>query len=71
MLGQEARYLPAHLQVGHVGVEMHSIEAFEIQRDVSIEQVVDPHHAGHLTPRYTTAPASAPIPRTPRNESGA
>lgn len=45
--GQEADHLAAHLEVGDIGVEVEAVDAFHLQGDVAVEEVVDVHWAVH------------------------
>jgi hypothetical protein len=50
MLGQERDHLAADLQVGDVGVEVDAVQAIQVQRDVTVEDIVDVHHRHMATP---------------------
>jgi hypothetical protein len=39
--------LPAHLQIGDVGVEIETIHALNVQPHMPVKNLVDIHHAGH------------------------
>jgi len=44
MLAQERHHLATGLQDRHVGVEVHPVQALDVQRDMPIKHVVDRHH---------------------------
>ena len=45
-----AHDLPADLQARHIAVEVDPIETLQIERDMTVEQIVHVHHAGHRPP---------------------
>jgi hypothetical protein len=47
MLGEKTHHLPAHLQVGDVGVEVDAVDALQIQDHVRVEEVIDVDRGGH------------------------
>jgi hypothetical protein len=49
MLGEEPDHLPAHLQVGNIGVEVDAIQALQVQPHMPVEQIVDVDRLGHGT----------------------
>ena len=51
--------LTTHLQVGHVRVQIQTIDTVDLQADVTIEHLVDVHHGGHA---HDDAPTSPPRP---------
>ncbi|HTF54821.1 MAG TPA: hypothetical protein VK735_45890 [Pseudonocardia sp.] len=59
MRGHETDYLPTHLQVRDIGVEIDPIQALQIQRYLPVEDVVDRHRGGH-----DRQPAPLPTPLT-------
>jgi hypothetical protein len=48
MLGQERDHLAADLQVGDVGVEIDAIQAIQVKRHVTVQDLVDVHHRRHI-----------------------
>src|SRR6266516_7981148 len=55
MPGQEQHHLPRNLQVRNVPVEVHPVRALQIQRHLTIEQVVDRDRTlRHLAPPTST-----------------
>jgi len=54
---QEPHHLAAHLQVGHVGVEVQPVHALDFQSNMAIEHVVDVHHVRHTQRRAARGPA--------------
>ena len=50
MLTQERDDLTRHLQVRHVPVEIEPVEALDLQRHVTSEQIVDVRDIGHRPP---------------------
>jgi len=47
MPGKQAHHLATDLQVRHVCVQQHPIDAFHLERDMPFEHFVDVHHVGH------------------------
>src|SRR5205807_6517652 len=47
MLSQERHDLTADLQVGDVAIEVHPVEALQVQRHMAVEHIVDIDHLGH------------------------
>ena len=51
VLGQERDHLAADLQVGDIGVEVDAIQALQVQRYMTVQDLVDVHHPPHGPPR--------------------
>src|SRR5207245_11052475 len=47
MLSQERHDLTADLQVGDVAIEVHPVEALQVQRHMAVEHIFDIDHLGH------------------------
>ena len=45
----ELVHLRADLHVGHIGIEIQPIDTRHVERDMTVEHLVDIHHAGHTT----------------------
>jgi len=59
VLGEEDDYLPADLEVRHVGVQVDAIQALKVEGHMAVEHVVDgAHRRHHGTPNMR--PASDP-----------
>jgi len=43
----ESFHLTTHLEVGDVGVEVQPVHALDVEDHMTLEHVVDVHHAGH------------------------
>jgi hypothetical protein len=53
---QEVVDLRPDLQVGHVGLEVQTVDALQFQSDVAVEYIVDVHHIAHRSPRSRHQP---------------
>jgi hypothetical protein len=53
---QELVDLRPDLQVRHIGVEVEPVDALHLQRDVTVEHLVDVHHLAHHGERALTGP---------------
>ena len=69
VIGQEPDHLAAHLQVGHVGVEVQPVDALDLQRDMAVQHVVDVHHRRRYHPRGST-PARSHAPQIGGQRAG-
>ncbi len=49
--------LAADLHVGDVGIQVEAVDAGEVEADVTVEHVVDVHHAGHPQMMRARGPA--------------
>ena len=45
--GEEGHHLPAHLQIGDVGVQVEPVDAVQLEADMTLEHVIDVRHARH------------------------
>lgn len=49
VLREECHHLPAHLQVGDVGVEEQTVDAVLLEADMPVQHFIDVGHDGHGT----------------------
>src|SRR5579859_3528990 len=63
VLGQERDHLAAHLELGDVTIEIHTVKAFEVQHDMTLEDIVDVGCLGH--PDTSRADRQTVLHRTP------
>ena len=71
MIAENGHDLAAHLQVRHIGVQIQPVDAVHVQADMTVEHLVDVHHAGHTHSMRARGPAlPARQPQPPPGRAG-
>lgn len=47
VLAEESDHLPADLEVGDVGVQVHPVQALDVEGDVAVQEIVDVRDTSH------------------------